>query len=280
MTSVARRVEALERATGMRLFDRLHGGLSATAEGAVLLARAEQVEAAIGAERRRSPETELVGTVRITAGEAVIHHALLPRLAELSAAHPGIVVEFRADTRALDLSRREGDVAVRMARPTEASLVAQRFGAMRFGLYASSAYLYRRGIPRSVSDLANHDIVGPEPSASTQPQIRWLGSVVKGAARTVRAETATAQLVACAEGAGIALLGSFVAAHEPRLVPLLPSLRPPPHEAWIVTHQDARKSARVGAVVAWLSRGPSPQVSAFAPSLGPLTKVSPRPGLG
>ena len=66
---------------------------------------------------------------------------------ELQRRYPEIVVELRADTRALDLSRREADVAVRLVRPKEPALVASRLGSMRFGLFASRAYLERRAPP-------------------------------------------------------------------------------------------------------------------------------------
>jgi len=68
----------------------------------------------------------------------------------------------------------------------------------------------------------------------------------------VRASTTTPQLLSCASDAGIALLGSFIARREPRLVPVLPSLQPPGRDVWLVVHRDLRRSARVNAVLAWI----------------------------
>ena len=53
-------------------------------------------------------------------------------------------------------------------------------------------------------------------------------------------------------GGGLAILGTFIAARELRLLPVLPSLRPPDREVWLVVHQDLRKSARITAVIDWL----------------------------
>jgi DNA-binding transcriptional LysR family regulator len=62
---------------------------------------------------------------------------VIPALPELRRAHPDVTLELRADTRSLDLSRREADIALRLTRSKEATLVARRYGAVRVGLYAS-----------------------------------------------------------------------------------------------------------------------------------------------
>ncbi|MCE9573134.1 MAG: LysR family transcriptional regulator [Deltaproteobacteria bacterium] len=254
-TTVGRRIASLEEAFGTRLFDRTPGGLVATAAGQALVARAERAEAELLAAERElgGVDARLAGPVRVTAGDGIIHYAVIPALPALHRAHPDIVVELRADTRALDLSRREADVALRLARPREPSLVARRVGAMRFGLYASRAYLDRRGAPRRAAELAGHDLVGFDASLDDLPQVRWLRRQVGAPRWTVRATTTTAQVLACAAGAGIALVGTFIAPHEPRLVPVLPALQPPPRDLWLVMHQDLRGTARVAAVSAWLA---------------------------
>ena len=263
-TTVGRRIAGMEAAFGARLFDRTPAGLVATREGRALLGHAARAEEAILAAERElgSADARLTGTVRVTAGDGLLHYVVVPALPELRRAHPGVTVELRADTRALDLSRREADVAIRLARPKEPSLVAKRWGALRFGLYASRAYLERRGGPRAASDLSSHELVGFDASLDELPQVKWLRRLVGDAREAsaprwvVRATTTTAQVVACVEGLGIALLGTVVAAREPRLVPVLPSVQPPPREAWLVVHQDTRRTPRVAAVLDWLASTP------------------------
>jgi len=255
-TTVGRRLAALEEALGARLFDRTPTGLAPTEAGATLFARAERVEAEVLASERelRGADARLTGTVRVTAGDGLVHYALCPALPELARAHPGLTVELRADTRALDLSRREADVAVRLSRPKEPALVARRLGAMRFGLYAGRDLLARRAAPRRLSDLTDAPFVGFEPALDGLPQVRWLRRALGGEPRWVtRASTTTAQLLACAAGVGVALLPTFVAAADPRLVPLLPRLAGPTREAWLVAHEQVRRSARVEAVAAWIA---------------------------
>lgn len=258
-TTVGRRIAALEQALQTRVFDRTPSGIEPTQEGRALLARAERVEQEILAVERElgGADARLSGTVRITAGDGVVHYVLIPALGDLRRVQPGISVELRADARALDLSRREADVAIRLVRPTEPALVASRLGATRFGLYASRGYLDRRGAPRAAADLVEHDFIGFDPSLDDLAQVRWLRRMVPAPRWSVRATTTTAQVLACAEGAGLALLPTFVGPRESRLVPVLPSLRPPARVAWLVVHQDMRKRARVEAVLEWL-RGVGP----------------------
>jgi DNA-binding transcriptional LysR family regulator len=255
-TTIGRRLAALEQALDTRLFDRTPAGLVATDAGAALAARAARVEEEVLAAEREigGANARLEGPVRITASDGILHWVVVPALADLRREHPGVVVELRADTRALDLSRREADVAIRLARPKEPSLVARRLGAMSMGLYASRAYLERRRAPRTIADLAEHDFVGFDASLDALPQARWLRTLVRAPRWVVRATTTTAQVAACAEGLGIALLASFIAPREPRLVPVLPSRAPAPRDAWLAVHEDMKRSARVRAVLAWLSK--------------------------
>ena len=74
-----------------------------------------------------------------------------------------------------------------------------------------------------------------------------------GARRVLRLSTTTALVAACAVGHGLALLPLAFAATDARLVRALPRLAVPSREIWSVIHQDLRKSARVRAVMAWLT---------------------------
>ncbi|HEX7837121.1 MAG TPA: LysR family transcriptional regulator [Kofleriaceae bacterium] len=253
-STIGRRVAALEAALGTRLFDRLPGGVELTAAGATLLSHATRVEEeALAAGRELGGvDARVTGTVRLTASDGMLHYLILPALDTLRRAHPGLLLELRGDPRTLDLARREADIAVRLFRPRGSSLVARRCATMRNGLYASHAYLARRGLPRSAADLRGHDFIGFDASFDNVPTLRWLRQHVPDPRWTVRASTSTPQVLACVEGAGIAIVASFIARREPRLVPVLPSLQPPSRDVWLVVHQDLRRTARVTAVLDWL----------------------------
>lgn len=255
-TTISRRIAALERALQTRLFLRTPDGLAPTRAGEQLAAHAARMEAeALAAERElASADARLEGSLRVTAPDGLLNYLLIPALAELRRAHPLVRVELMADSRVLDLSRREADVAVRLVRPREPALVARRLGELRFALFASPAYLEQHGVPRSVSALAAHEFIGFDASLDALPQIRWLRRSVPELRYSLRASTTTAQTLACADGHGIALLPVFVGSREPRLRRLLPRLLGPTRELWAVSHADLRANARVQAGVVWLGR--------------------------
>jgi DNA-binding transcriptional LysR family regulator len=255
-TTIGRRIAALEAAIGSRLFTRRPEGLVGTAAAAALAARAERVEAELlDAERELSgADARPTGTVRITCGDGFATFVLAPALPGFLATHPGLVVEVLADVRALDLTRGEADVALRNFRPRERSLVARRLGLERTALYAATAYLSRRGRPRSARDLAAHDLVLYDRTLDRQRGQAWLRQVAGQSRVAVRANSTTMLYAACAGGAGIALLSSAFVRGDPRLEQVLPSMAPPPLELWAVTHGDLRSTARVAATLRWLEQ--------------------------
>jgi DNA-binding transcriptional LysR family regulator len=255
-TTIGRRLAALESDLGVRLFARTPEGAVVTAAGRRLVARAERMEAeALEAERElTASDSRLEGALRLTAPDGLLHAALVPALSAFRRDYPLLSLELRADTRVLDLSRREADVAVRLVRPKEPALVARRLGEFSSWLFASDQYLERHGTPRSLAALAAHDFIGFDASLDRLPQNRWLRRALPEPRYVLRANTTLAQALACAEGNGIALLPAFVAAREPRLRRILPRLVGPRREVWAVTHSDLRDNARVRALLAWLPR--------------------------
>lgn len=253
-TTVGRRIAALEREAGARLFTRAPEGLQATAAARTLFPRAEQVEAEVlEAERELSGADERpTGAVRITCGDGFATFVLCPALPAFLAAHPGLAVEVRGDVRSLDLTRGEADVALRMFRPRERSLLARRLGVERYGLFASPGYLARRGRPRSARDLAGHDLVLYDRDLDRMRSQVWLRQQAPGARVAVRTSNTTSMHAACAAGSGIALLPAAYVEGDPRFARLLSRLEPPVVEMWAVTHPDLRASARVAAALAWL----------------------------
>ena len=133
-TTVARRIAALESALGTKLFVRTPERLLATAAGLALAVHAERVEAEVIASERalEAADTRLEGALRVTAPDGLVHYVLLPALSEFRQSHPALTIDLRADTSILDLSRREADVAIRLARPKEPALIARRLGVMPF----------------------------------------------------------------------------------------------------------------------------------------------------
>lgn len=254
-TTVGRRLQSLESALGVKLVQRTPERLLMTRSGLALVARAERVEAEIFALERelKGAQTELQGSLRVTAGDGTLHYLLLPALLALRNSHPELQLELRADTRSLDLSRREADVALRLVRPKEPALVARRLGEVRFAIFASDEYLRTRPAPRNVQALAQHDWIGFDPKHDDLPHIRAFHRTVKQPRYVLRANTTTTQVLACLEGIGLALVPALIGLREPRLRPVLPRWAGPVRDLWAVTHADLRDNLQVRAFLSWVA---------------------------
>jgi DNA-binding transcriptional LysR family regulator len=251
-TTVGRRVAQLEERLGARLLRRTRSGLVATDAGVQLAAHAERIEAEVLASERAvgGADRALGGTVRITSGDGIVTYVLMPALSALLGAHPGLRVELRGDVRVFDLSRREADVALRLVRPREATLVARRLGTARFGLFATESYLARRGRPATEEALAEHDLIGWDRALDDVQPMQWLLRRTSGDIR-VRANTTAAIVAACVAGNGIGVFMTAAARGYPGLVPLLTRVELPTRDVWGVVHTDVRRHPRVVAVMRW-----------------------------
>ena len=160
--TVGRHIAALERSIGAALFTRSQRGLLPTRAALELVPHAEAMAAAEAAFRRAaSGEASVVGgSVRVTASEVMGCEVLPPILARFCAAHPAIEVELAVSNRVQDLLRRDADIAVRTRRPTQTALIARKIGTVRIGLFAHRSYIKARGLPKDVTDLAHHRLIG------------------------------------------------------------------------------------------------------------------------
>lgn len=237
-STVVRRIDGLEKALGLRLFDRLPRGWQLTAEGEQLFARAEQMDDCAHAFFREASEgAGLSGTVRMSALPAFSAAFLTPRLAALQDRWCPITLELVGETRMASLTRREADLALRVGRVQDPSLVARRLGAISHGLFAHKDYLARH--PQQ-----NWRFIGLDDSLRDAPEQQWLDRYIAGRPYSFRSNSSLALYEAAAGGMGVAVLPHFLAARNPDLVPV-PAAAPPQQDLWLVIHPEVRRSARV-----------------------------------
>ena len=245
-----RQIEALEEALGVVLFTRAPTGLVATEAALAMLPYAESMAGAADALVRSvsAPADAAAGTVRVTCSEVVGVAVLPPMLTALGAAHPQLQLELSLTNSNEDLLRRDADVAIRMARPTQAALVAKRAGSVKIGLYASKTYVAARGLPRTVADLTRgHALIGRDRDRTFVAALAAAGLPLKRKDFALRTDSDVAQLAAVRAGAGIGVCQVPLAAGPPPLVRVLPKIA---FELpiWVVTHEDLRAARRVAIV--------------------------------
>lgn len=264
-STVSRRVHALERDVGARVFDRTTSGHRLTAVGQRLLETAERVEADIAAMEREADRADqrLEGLVRVAASDAFARHRLSAILCGFRRLHPLVDFELVADTRAASLLQREADLALRFVRPAQAQLASRRVAAIGHGLYAAPAYLASRPFDPQ-APLRGHALIGYHASLGTMPEARWLEHRAQGARFALRANRVDLLLPAAVGGLGLAVLPCYLADAEPGLVRLLGPREVLSRELWLVLHRDSRRIGRIRAFVEHLGEQIQAQAHALA----------------
>lgn len=252
--TVGRRLDALEGELRCKLFHRSRRGLEPTEAGAKLLDHARRIEEevrALGLELS-AEDRGLGGTVVVTATEAVAAGFVAPALPELRRRRPSISLELVTDIRSLDLGRREADIALRLARPSQGDLRQRRLASVGYALYASPDYLASHGMPGLEEGGRGHLLIDWPADYTAIPQVPWLRARMREAGIAMRSGSAVARLAAAAAGAGVTLLPCLLADLDPRLV-RVPSETPPAQDLWLVTHRDLARVPRVRAVADFLA---------------------------
>jgi DNA-binding transcriptional LysR family regulator len=247
---MTRLLAALEKRVGARLIERTSRRLHPTDAGRRLAEQARQLLAGYDEAVRETDASRVRGELRVTAPLAFGRRHVTPIVTSFLDVYPDVRVELILDDGALDLIGEGIDVAVRIGRLGDSSLVARRVGAVRRLLVASPAYLAARGTPRAPSELARHDIV----SGAARPlqwRFRRAGreQVVRLTPRLIVNEV-DAMLTAVRAGRGIGRPLSYqvaddLASHS--LVRLLPEYEPPPLPVQLVTPSAQRLPPRTRA---------------------------------
>jgi DNA-binding transcriptional LysR family regulator len=252
--TVSRRVAALEKSLGTKLFRRLTTGSELTAEGERFLSIAERMEADMIAARAEiaGESDEVAGVVRIGAPDGFGVAFLASRLGALTERHPALSVQLVPVPRSFSLSRREADIAITVERPTEGRLVAAKLVDYTLGLYASPSYLERAGTPASAEELRRHRLIGYVPDLIISPSLDYAPEFLADWHSGFAVSSALGQVEAVRSGAGIGILHTFIARMHHDLVPV--TIAPPIRRAyWLVYHETVRPLRRVQIVSAFIA---------------------------
>lgn len=254
-STVGRRVAELEKALNTKLFERALTGFVPTEAGRRLVAHAELIErSAIAIAENVEFLPKLGGNVRLATMEGLASFYLAPHIIEFHVQHPGIMVELITATQLLNLTKREADVSVSFVRPSGPRLIIHKPGQVDLRLYAAESYLQKHGEPKSVADLRNHVFVDYIEDQVQIEQVRWLLDAIKEPNVVFRSTSAISQQNAAAAGIGVAMLPSFLGAHDARLKPLLIDQLSVKREIWLATHEDLRTVPRVKALTTFIKK--------------------------
>jgi DNA-binding transcriptional LysR family regulator len=260
-STVLRRLDKLESALDVRLFERFQTGYVLTASGEELQALLAPIgEGMQDIERKLGgQDAALQGTIRVTTTDTLMA-VLLPVLSDFRAGYPGIQLQITVNNSFLNLSKRDADVAIRPSNTPPDNLVGRKLGVLRTAPYASTAYLEQR--PR-----ADYEWVAPDDSLAHLRQARWLREHVPADKVAASVDSLLGMAAAVEAGLGAGMLLCLLADARPGLVRLADPDPALDTDVWMLTHPDLRRVQRIRVFTAFVSDGLSRQPG-LTPSAG------------
>jgi DNA-binding transcriptional LysR family regulator len=174
--TVARRIDALEHATGVTLFERDTRGAQPTDAAHALEPHARAVAEAVscfeGAARQAGRTID--SPIRLTAPKPNFSENLAEALADFTDMHPGVRFEFVSTNDYVDLCAGEADVAIRFGDVGDDRLIRRRLTTGTASVYASRTYAERHGVPSGEHDLSGHRFIGYDRQRRSMPVYDWL----------------------------------------------------------------------------------------------------------
>jgi len=253
--TLSRHIAELEAQLGVPLFERTGRGVTPTAAALAIADAARQMQDGAGALARSLAKSRdaTTGTVRVTTSQVAATWMLPPLLAQLQQIEPGIDVELVASNQLTNLLRREADIAVRMVRPQQGSLVARKLADIPIVAAAHESYLARAGTPRRPEDMLGHRLIGYDRDETIVRGFAAMGMVLARERFVLRTDDQVAYGRFVAAGAGIGFVARYNIDHWPGVQVLLPQLQIPPLPCWLAVHREIRGNRLVRRVYDFLA---------------------------
>ena len=258
---ISKRIAILEQQLGVSLFHRTTRRVVITEDGERAFQWAQRIldDANAMSEAFSSAKREPSGQLRIATSQRLGREHVAPILSALGKRHPRLEVWLELLDRRVDLIAENFDLDIRIGDPTQPQLIAQRMVQSRRILCAAPDYLRKRGHPRSVAELAEHECLLYR--ERDQPFGIWRLTGPRGVESvkvTARFSSNHSDVVRgwSLDGKGICLLSVWDVAqalHDGRVVRVLPSHHEPA-DVWAMTSTRSAASAKVRVCVEFLKR--------------------------
>lgn len=211
IATVSRRLERLEAALAVPLFSHHQSGYQLTDDGEALLERAEALELAglRFAETARG-QTKVAGCVRLATVENLTNTLIHPSLPKLFAQHPQLRLEVTSAVQAVNLHRREADLAVRLVKPESGNITIKRIGTLGYGLYATARYVQDN--PSVLTgDYEHAAFIGWGEMHAHLPHAKWLSALLRGRPCRIEIDSMSTLISATEASLGLAVIPHFLA---------------------------------------------------------------------
>jgi DNA-binding transcriptional LysR family regulator len=262
-STVSRRLALLEQQLGERLLQRTTRKLMLTEFGHGVLEHARNVAEQVAATDALAQHRQLApsGRLRVSMPSDFASYTMVPPMAGFIERYPGITLELDLSPRRVDLIAENFDLALRIGSlPDDASLAARALMHLTPGLYASPAYIARKGLPSHPDDLLQHDLLTlinrngePVHAVLSNGPARWERDI----SPRVMANSPEVLMRMAVAGSGIATSSGQIAdpwVKSGALVRLLPDWHLPEVTAWAVFPGRRLMPAKTRAFLDWINQ--------------------------
>ncbi|PZU85329.1 MAG: LysR family transcriptional regulator [Shinella sp.] len=263
--TVSRRIDRLEFALKVKLFERNPRGYVLTGMGQRFVETAEKIE-----QETERLQAELAGgataqrgVVRLSAPEGFSNFFFSHTLTDFSVRHPNISLELVTIQQIMALSRKEADLAVVLDPPKAGPYFSEKLTDYHLQIYGTRGYLETRGVPKTRDDLLDHAFIGYVQDMIFAPGLDYLGDIHPKIRPNFQSSSIFSQLTATRSGLGLCVLPLFIAQQYPELQVVLEDEVDLLRHYWIACHHDLRQVARIRTVIEFLRESVQANVSGF-----------------
>jgi len=263
----SKHVQALENRLGIRLLNRTTRRLSLTEAGSDFYNRTAQIVADLEDAEAKAADLHLTprGVLKVNAPLSFALSQLGPILPSFLADHRQVKIDLTLNDRIVDLVDEGYDLAIRVGRLADSSLIARKLARCRMVLCASPGYLKRHGTPKSPEELTRHNCLGY--TYSPRPN-QWDfdgpdGHVTISISGNLQANNGDILRDAALADEGVVIEPSFIVGGDlcaGKLVPLLLDWKVPDIAVYAVYPDNRHVAAKVRSFVDFLVKrfGPEP----------------------
>ncbi len=253
---VSRQVSALETRLSAKLFYRTTRRVAVTEVGNIYYQHCRQLLDGLDEAERAitNLQSTPTGKLKITAPTTYGERTIVPLINNFVAKYPELDVWLRLTNQTLDLIDEGYDLAIRLGKLDDSSMMAKRLASRTRYVCASPDYLSTHGVPHSLSELEQHNCL--------QGTLDYWLFQENGKARNIkitgniRCNSGRALVDAALKGIGIVQLPDYYVSHfieSGQLVSLLEHLREPDEGVWALYPHNRHLSPKVRMLIDYLS---------------------------
>jgi DNA-binding transcriptional LysR family regulator len=241
-----RRLKQIEDTLGTPLFEKHRSGYTLTAAGEEIAALAARVDEDVAAVTRKLAGQDVApsGELRVATNDSLLIHLLTPLFAAFREHYPSLRLDILIGNQALNLAKRDADVAIRATDNPPENLIGRRAARIAWALYGRAGD-FAVGIPREEAALREKNWVSLGEQLGALKVVKWIGAHIPAERVAYKVNTVLGLAEAVEAGAGIGHLPCFIGDARPALTRLAPPEAEFASDLWLLTHPDLRHSARV-----------------------------------